>query len=105
MRIDVPAPDGLLERLNAAILRLFLRVAFRPVFGPRFGAAAQRRWVNILSALMPARRGVVRTRQPPGGTVVDRAEPRDPATRGVILYLHGGAFCLGSSWTHRSNSS
>lgn len=105
MRIDVPAPDGLLERLNAAILRMVLRVLFRPVFGPRFGAAAQRRWVDVLSVLLPARRGVVRSRENIGGIVVERVEPRDGATRGVILYLHGGAFCLGSSWTHRSISS
>lgn len=87
------------------MLRMFLRVAFRPVFGPRFGAAAQRRWVNVLCALMPARRGVVRSRENAGGVDVERVEPRDGAAHGIILYLHGGAFCLGSSWTHRSISS
>jgi acetyl esterase/lipase len=105
MRIDVPAPAGFVERLNAAMLRVFLRVAFRPVFGPRFGAAAQRRWVNVLCALMPARRGIVRSRENIAGVDVERIEPRDGAAHGVILYLHGGAFCVGSAWTHRSVSS
>jgi acetyl esterase/lipase len=87
------------------MLRVLLRVVFRPIFGPRFGAEAQRRWVNVLSALMPARRGVVRPRENVGGIVVERVEPRDDAAHGIILYLHGGAFCLGSAWTHRSISS
>ena len=105
MRIDVPPPGGFLERLNAALLRAFLRVAFRPIFGPRFGATAQRRWVSVLCALMPARRGVVCSREIAGGVVVERVEPLDGANDGIILYLHGGAFCLGSPWTHRSISS
>lgn len=101
----IAEPQSMLERANAAFLRGFLRVAFRPLIGPRLGVAAQRRLVNLLSLSMPGSLGARRERQGLDGVPVEVVRPRHVAAGdapGAILYLHGGAFCLGSPATHRS---
>ncbi len=100
MRLDIPAPQGRLEKLVAGFLRLFLRATFRPLMGPRMGPGAQRRWARILSLFMPGRRGVSRRFDKIAGLDVEILAPRTGSAGGVVLYLHGGAFCLGSSQTH-----
>jgi acetyl esterase/lipase len=56
---------------------------------------------------MPAAKGVKRQRRRTGSVVIELALPDTAATAaadasaGAILYLHGGAFCLGSPWSHR----
>jgi cyclohexanone monooxygenase len=65
----------------------------------------QRRWVNILSVLMPGRAGVERQNLLIHGLSVNITRPRSGNSQGVVLYLHGGAFCLGSPHTHRSITS
>ena len=101
MRRDIPAPGGWLEPLVAGFLRLFLRATFRPFIGPRLGPVAQRRWAHILSLLMPGRVGLIGRNEHIGGMQVRVLSPRRGVGKGVILYLHGGAFCLGSAQTHR----
>lgn len=101
MRRDVPAPAGWLEAATAAFLRLFLRASFRPFMGPRLGAPAQRRWAQALALLMPARLGLQVASERVGAIGVRVLTPAQSAGQGVILYLHGGAFCLGSAFTHR----
>jgi acetyl esterase/lipase len=101
--VMVPEPTGWWERANAAFLRGFLRTCFRSVIGPPFGAVAQRRVVSALSLLMPGVGGVTRRRELINGVPTEVVSPRGhekPA--GVILYLHGGAFCLGGPTSHRS---
>jgi len=102
---EVAPPHTLQERAQAAFLRGFLRLAFRTVMGPPIGAVAQRRWVSVLSVLMPGRPDVDRETVVLSGLPVEITRPRSATTRGVILYLHGGAFCLGSPHTHRSITS
>ncbi|MDR5671093.1 alpha/beta hydrolase, partial [Burkholderia cenocepacia] len=58
----VAPPAGRLEAFTAASLRGFLRVAFRPLIGPPFGARMQRRVVTLLSPLMPGAGGTLRYR-------------------------------------------
>jgi acetyl esterase/lipase len=102
---EIAAPAGWVERVVAAFLRGFLRVAFKPVIGPPFGAAVQRAWINVLAFSMPGRSGVLRDWQDAGGVAVEITAPKANANKGVILYLHGGAFCLASPKTHRSITS
>ncbi len=99
------APQGLAERVTAAALRGFLRVAFRTLIGPPFPAGVQRGVVALLATFMPGIAGITQSRADIGTLRVDVLTPRhaDGATaRGAILYLHGGAFCLGNARTHRS---
>jgi acetyl esterase/lipase len=95
-------PAGLLERANAAFLRGFLRVAFRPFAGPPFGAVTQRRVVAALSVFMPGGGGARRETRVENGVATEMVTPREGAGRRGVLYLHGGAFCLGSPRTHRA---
>jgi acetyl esterase/lipase len=101
MQRSIPAPSGWFEAFVAGFLRLFLRAAFRPFIGPRLGPVAQRRWANILSLLMPGRAGLVSQREHIAGLDVLVLAPPQVASKGVVLYLHGGAFCLGGTQTHR----
>lgn len=95
-----PAPS---ERLAAGFQRNFLRLCFKPLIGPPLGARAQRLVVTLLSPLMPGVGGVTRARIDVGGLAVDTPAPvGQAAAAGAVLYLHGGAFCLGSPATHRS---
>lgn len=94
-------PPSRVETLLAAQNRLLLRTAFRPLVGPPLGLRAQRRVVDWLSVLMPAARKVRRERRILGGVPSELGLPAAADTASAILYLHGGAFCLGSPWTHR----
>jgi cyclohexanone monooxygenase len=98
--IRVLPPPSRLEAVLAWQNRLLLRGLFRPLVGPPFGLRAQRRMVDAMGWLMPAARKVKRERRQPGGVRVELATP-PTAGPGAILYLHGGAFCLGSAWSHR----
>jgi cyclohexanone monooxygenase len=95
----LPPPSGI-ESALAYHNRLLLRGLFRPLIGPPLGLRAQRRAVEWMGWLMPAARGVRRKRRQVGGVAVELATPPVTAS-GAILYLHGGAFCLGSPWSHR----
>jgi acetyl esterase/lipase len=59
----------------------------------------------MLSPLMPGVGGVRRSRETVGCIAVEVVQPRLQAGGAVILYLHGGAFCLGGPSTHRSITS
>ncbi|MDY7564594.1 alpha/beta hydrolase fold domain-containing protein [Pseudomonas sp. RTC3] len=93
------------EVLNALFLRGFLRATFRSLIGPGLGVVAQRRVVSVLSGLMPGITGVNHYRQQVNGVPVQVVAPKQGENDGVILYLHGGAFCLGSPDTHWSVTS
>ncbi|QDW53924.1 alpha/beta hydrolase fold domain-containing protein [Burkholderia sp. KBS0801] len=97
----VAPPAGRVEALAAASLRGFLRVAFRPLIGPPFGARMQRRVVAWLAPLMPGAGGTLRYRTSAAGVPVEVIAPKRGDAGGAILYLHGGAFCLGGPHTHR----
>ncbi|WP_223446936.1 MULTISPECIES: flavin-containing monooxygenase [Pseudomonas] len=93
------------EKLSAGFLRFFLRTTFRSLIGPGLAAPAQRKVVSLLSTLMPGTGGVIRYRQQANGVPVQVVAPMQGENGGVILYLHGGAFCLGSPGTHWSITS
>lgn len=95
-------PHSIVEALNAGFLRVFLRGAFRTLIGPPFGPGLQRLAVAAMSSLMPGVSGVMRYRQKVGGVTVEVLAPLHGDPPGAILFLHGGAFCVGSPGTHRS---
>lgn len=100
--ITISAPGGWYERAQATFLRGFLRVVFRSLIGPPLGARAQRAVVNALAWLMPGGRGTKHQRQTINGVPTEQVSPDSGGQHGVILYLHGGAFCLGHPRTHRA---
>ena len=102
---EIAPPDGLAERASAAFLRGFLRVAFKPLIGPPFSPAIQRAWINATAFTMPGRSGVGREWNHASGVAVEITTPKAGQKKGVILYVHGGAFCLANPATHRSVTS
>ena len=96
-------PQGVAEALSAAILRFTLQLLLKPAFSPRWSIPAQRRWLTLMSLLTLKPRGV---RAEPGVVAGVPGEWLRPITgtprRGTLLYLHGGAYCVGSPATHRA---
>lgn len=95
-------PGG--QPLRTALMRGLTRTAVKPFFSPAVPVALKRR------GLWLATRG---TRPAPGTTFVrttlnevptERVSHNDTASR-AVLYLHGGAYCVGSPATHRAITS
>jgi acetyl esterase/lipase len=99
--ILVPEPRGLIERATAGFLRGFIRTAFRTLVGPPCGPGIQRVVATVLSAMMPGVPGIPRRRVRAGNTFAQVLTPAQ-ADAGAILYVHGGTYCLGGPFSHRS---
>ncbi len=97
----IAEPAGWFERINAGFLRRVLRTCFRTLIGPPFGSGSQRLIVGLLARLMPGRGGTSRSLTETGGVKTEVVSPKSGESGGVILYIHGGAFCLGGAATHR----
>jgi cation diffusion facilitator CzcD-associated flavoprotein CzcO/acetyl esterase/lipase len=103
MTIQTFEPSGRLEAVTATLLRKTLQWLLRPVFHPRFSFAFQRRWLKALSALTLPPRGMSLERGQAGGVPGEWQTARGgPVRAGTLLYLHGGAYCVGAPSTHRA---
>lgn len=103
MTIEQFPPRGGLESWLAALLRASLQLLLKPVFSPRFGIPFQRRWLRLLAHTTLPLRGTRFTADLVGGVPGEWVQPREAPTRaGTLLYLHGGAYCVGAAATHRS---
>jgi cation diffusion facilitator CzcD-associated flavoprotein CzcO/acetyl esterase/lipase len=110
--VAVHPPTSLRERWLAPVLRLLMRQTLYRLLAPRWSVATQRRWVDRLAVLAPPPRGVRFTRSVVAGVpgewvdpVSNRSTPPSPAPadgRPVLLYLHGGGYCVGSARSHRA---
>jgi epsilon-lactone hydrolase len=101
-------PQGLRESVAAAVMRMALRVGLKPFLGPPWPIAVQRFSLAAGSMMMPQDgRAQVRTDRI-GPISADRVTPKSLPKAGgkqprhAILFLHGGAFLVGSPRTHRS---
>ena len=94
------------EKLVAAVLRTALRATLLPTFRPGRPIPEQRRRLALVTRLTLPARGVDFTAATCGGVPGEFAQIRGLAgTRDTILYLHGGAYCVGSPATHRAITS
>ena len=98
--------EGWFERLIAAVLRAVLRATLRPTFRAGRPIPEQRRRLELITRLTLPARGVVHSAGSCGGVPGEfvRARGVTPGS-GTILYLHGGAYCVGSPATHRAITS
>jgi acetyl esterase/lipase/L-ascorbate metabolism protein UlaG (beta-lactamase superfamily) len=101
-------PRGALDRCCAEVLRTVLQLTVKPVFSPRWSVQFQRRWLHGLTRLAWLPRGVRMQAAVLNGVAgewwLPSAVPPDAAV-GMVLYLHGGAYCMGSPATHRALTS
>lgn len=96
-------PTGLRERIVAFVLRWTLRLLLKPVFSPRFSIGFQRRWLEALSRIALVQRGVhIEAAEIAGVRGLWCRREGTPLRGASLLYLHGGAYCVGSSATHRA---
>jgi len=100
-------PAGWREHAVAAAQRLALRHVFRRYMGPPHTAMQQRAFMEKLTGKPRPARGVAAAAVKLGGVDSEHLEPlemarsADGTPAGALLYLHGGAFCVGSPNTHR----
>jgi acetyl esterase/lipase len=103
-------PTGLRERLLAGLLRASLRWLLMPVFAAHVPIARQRARLAALAKTTLLPKGVRFEVATVGGVPGEwvRLAERDgiqAPRRGTLLYLHGGAYCLGAAATHRNITS
>ena len=100
-------PAGARERLTAPLLRLAIRLAVAPVLSPAVPIAAQRRRLRQVTRMLRPTSEVEIAPGKLGGVGGEWLRPRRPAADAAasILYLHGGAYCIGSPATHRAVTS
>lgn len=93
------APTVERPSLRARLLALFLRVFVRPLLVRTQDLVLLRERLRWLDRLLPAR-GPVTTAARLGGLEIDFFAAPEP--RRVLLYLHGGGFCLAPARAHRA---
>ena len=103
--LKIPAPLALFERASAALMRGILRTSFRSFIGPPFPVGVERAVVAAIVTLMPRRFGTHDKTMRVADRPVVITSARRAASDAAILYLHGGAFCLGNPRSHRSITS
>jgi acetyl esterase/lipase len=82
----------------AAWQRRLVLTLLKPALSPQRPIAAQRRRADLLGGLQPPAWGVRREATVQG----EWLRPRAPHASGSLLYLHGGAYCIGSPRSHRA---
>jgi len=98
----IPNREDKFEGKLAVFFRKLLRQAFKRLMTSRVPFKTQRKILNLLASGMPKVGGVSIERCMVQGVGVEIIKPKKPSVKGAILYLHGGAFCIGSPKTHRS---
>lgn len=103
-RRDIPAAQQRRQRVLASIFRATMKTLMRPMFHPRVPAPVLRAGMRLLAG-STLRAAGVRFQPLRLGSV--SGEMVMPAKHGkqAVLYLHGGAYCVGSPATHRSITS
>lgn len=83
--------------LNRRVIRAVLRGA-RPLFGSRrAGVMGRRLMLEALTAAARPPKGTRVERIAIAGVAVDHVRPARAAAKGTLIYLHGGAYALGSA--------
>ena len=89
------------ERAVAALLRSVLRATLQRTFRQGRPIAQQRRRLALIARALLPPRGVEFEPGTCGGVSGEFARTVGQPTPAAILYLHGGAYCVGSPATHR----
>ena len=103
-RRDIPAPDRPGQQLLASIFRATLRTLMRPMFHPRVPTGLLRVGMRTLTATTLRAAGINLQPINLGKVAGEAASPEQPGDS-AVLYLHGGAYCVGSPATHRAITS
>ncbi|WP_416311409.1 alpha/beta hydrolase [Pseudomonas sp. W03] len=100
--VEPVMPLSLGQKVLTAALRGLLNLLFRGLMGPQLPVKAQRALLRGLTAATLTPRGLLREQTTLGGLPCEVWRPREGGEGRVILYLHGGAYLVGSPATHRA---
>ena len=88
-------------KVSKRVIRAVLRGA-RPLFGSRrMGVGGRRLMLAALTAAARPPKGTRFERVTIAGVPVERVQPPQAAPNGTLIYLHGGAYALGSAKGYR----
>lgn len=92
----------MIEHLKLKFLKGINRVLLKPIFGPPFPYSVQRIWFEIMATacLVPKQINIIPITM--GSIKSEKLSAEDANKNSIILYLHGGAYCICSPRTHRS---
>jgi acetyl esterase/lipase len=97
----IAAPGGV-EAALAAVLRGFLKLAFKRFVRPPVALRTQRRLVGLMEPSMAGVSVPYRAESRLNGVGVQRLRISAESPRVAVIFIHGGAYCLGSPHSHRS---
>jgi acetyl esterase/lipase len=87
--------------LKQLLLRQLVKVA-KTALGPRVPLSMQRAFIESSARINPLPRGAEVSSMSLGGVRAERVVAASRDGGRAVLYLHGGAFCIGSPRTHRA---
>ena len=92
------------ESILAKAARAAVRVCLKPALRPAFSCAIQRRWADAATRTLSVPFGVRFSRRSLVGVPTEVARRKADAgeATSAVLFLHGGAFIIGSPRSHRS---
>ena len=94
-------PDSKKASLPARLVRAVTSVYFDLIDAERVDVKPSRRRLDLLGKLVPSASGVAIEKTEVAGIEAEWLRPADAVEGKVLLYLHGGAYVLGSTDSHR----
>ena len=88
-------------KLSKNIIRGVLRGSRPPFASRHLGVGGRRLMLALLTAAARPPKGTSFQRVTVAGVPVERVQPPHSATHGTLIYLHGGAYALGSAKGYR----
>jgi len=88
--------------VTSSCLRSLLKLVFKHLIGPPQSVKTQRFILGMITPLLFGISGARKELLKMNGFNVEILNPPNKKSDKVILYIHGGAFCIGSPKTHRS---
>lgn len=99
----IQPPQSRTQRYLMMLFRGLLKTTFRPVMGHPFPASFQRKMTTLLSVPMLKGTGASHQATQINGIKLHKIEPTAELNEaGAILFIHGGAFCVGNYFSHRT---
>lgn len=92
------------ESILAKVARVAVRVCLKPALRPTFSCSSQRRWADTVTRTLSVPFGVRFSRRSLAGVPTEAARRKENTgdATNAVLFLHGGAFIIGSPRSHRS---
>lgn len=94
----------MLETIKTTLFIAINRALLKPIFGPPFSYPLQRSWFEIMAKACFVPKQAQITNVLMGTIDAEKISPEQlpQKSQDIILYLHGGAYCICSPRTHRS---